>query len=366
MTGRTYHPRGIGFFELVHLLERLHESAAPIGTCATARQELVRFRPDLTFDFPPRDLESVEVVPLADGQRPRFDITATFLGLYGTESPLPRHYTDRLLADEPEAQARVRGFLDLFHNRIYALFYRAWRKYRYHVGITDCGPGLDPTSERLLCLLGYGTPGLRQRAGLGDQLQALRLLRWAGLSTQRPRSAAVVRAILQDRFSDVPLRIRQCVPRRVVIPPRSRAYLGGRAAAQGGERVPVRRLGREAVLGTHVTDRSSRLRVVIGPLDYDQYQAFLPGTPRRRLLDELVRRTAPRHLTHEVELILRGPEVPALRLGRPDARLGWTSWIAQRPGPDHSVTFSSRAPLRPEPLGPQAPVNARPKLETQP
>lgn len=112
-------------------------------------------------------------------------MTTTFLGLYGTTSPLPPFYTEDLIAQE-EGEEVVRSFLDLFHHRLLSLFYRSWVKYRYHIQFEPSGE--DPFSQRMLAFLGLGAKEVAEKTGL----PVSRLLRYAGLFSQRPRSASAL------------------------------------------------------------------------------------------------------------------------------------------------------------------------------
>lgn len=85
-------PRAFEFFQLLHLVERL-ETNIPIGRQGPAPQEPVRLRPTLSLGFPPCDLDVVEWHESEGISAGRLLITTTFLGLYGSDSPLPTHFT---------------------------------------------------------------------------------------------------------------------------------------------------------------------------------------------------------------------------------------------------------------------------------
>ena len=73
-------------------------------------QGRVRVRPELSLAFPAADVRRVE---LTEDDDPFLQVTATFLGLYGSSSPLPTHYTEELM-DEASADSSVsRDFLDI-------------------------------------------------------------------------------------------------------------------------------------------------------------------------------------------------------------------------------------------------------------
>jgi type VI secretion system protein ImpH len=301
---------GFSFFQAVRLLERHHAPKATVGHQGPASEEILRFRPDTSLGFPVSDVVSVEAVPASDDQPARFRITTSFLGLYGSTSPLPTFYSEEMLrrdADDP-----VRAFVDLFHHRLLSLFYRCWTKYRYHIQFE--GEGKDEFSRRMFGFIGLGTAGLTERTGL----PAARLIRYAGLLTQRPRSAASLEGMLGDFFDGPSVRIVQCIARWVTIPPEQQIRLGRLNS----------RLGIDASLGEKVMTRSSQFRVVLGPMGYALFLGFLPDGESFRMLNALVVLFLNDPLDFDVELQLRGEEIRPLQLKRREGgRLGWTTWL---------------------------------------
>ncbi|MCA8956197.1 MAG: type VI secretion system baseplate subunit TssG [Planctomycetes bacterium] len=336
MSGRDV--RQADFYQLVWLLDQAAQQRgfAPIGGLHPEREAL-RIRPHLSFGSPRAPVENVDPEFRLPGCPTRQLVEAGFFGLYGVDSPLPRHFTEPMLRDEPGA-ASVRSLLDVFGHRLYSLLFRAWKKYRLATGDPEWQP-------RLAALAGLGG-GVR--AG-GIEFDPRRLLRVGGLLTQRPRSAAVLQAVLHDYFAgDVPVRIVQLVPRWLPLPLRARAFLGGSSGSSTGAFSPRRHdaarpraLGVDAVLGDACLDRASNLRVRCGPLCLSSYRAFLPGRPSRIALDAVVRHVAPAHLRHDVELVLQGDQVPPCHLGGQDPpEIGHTAWLPGGVG-DRTAVFSA-------------------------
>jgi type VI secretion system protein ImpH len=277
-----------------------------------------------------------------------------FMGLTGPSGVLPRHYTDLVYKIErnvrtPEKHA-LRDWLDLFNHRIVSLFYRAWEKYRFYIPFERgdfAGAEPDPFTNALFSLIGLGAPALRGRLrfvapdGVDDdgeprervlaRIDDLILLHFGGLLGHRPRCAVALEAMLQDYFQ-VPARIDQFLGQWLKLEPPSRTRLGG---ALGNNE-----LGVSAVAGRRVWDRQSKFRVRIGPLSYAQFIEFLPDrAPVRErktffLLAHLVRLYADPGLDFDVQLVLRAEEVPECQLtgaGTVGARLGWNTWLLNRP-----------------------------------
>ncbi len=317
-------PRDFHFFQLLHLIQRSDPERPPVGHQGPVPKEPIRMRPALSLAFPPYDIDTCEWEPSTESHWGRLLLSLTFLGLYGVDSPLPTHFTERLLPEQEEDEL-VRGFLDLFHHRTYSLLYRGWAKYRYHVSFQR--GGVDPISQVVRAFLGINTPKT------AEQLHEppVRLFRYAGLVLQRPRSASGLAGLLRDFFDGVPVEIEQCVGRWLPIQLDDRNRVGRRKCS----------LGMDFLLGERIYDRSGKFRVRVGPLGFDQYTDFLPPGRARAQLDELVRFYCEDALQFDVEAILREDEVPELPLGERGmlGRLSWTTWLKSKPSGDKSVVF---------------------------
>ncbi|WP_173819741.1 type VI secretion system baseplate subunit TssG, partial [Paraburkholderia piptadeniae] len=84
------------------------------------------------------------------------------------------------------------------------------------------------------------------------------------------------------------------------------------------------------VIGGHVPDRQYRFRIVIGPLDIEDYHRFTPqGADLLRLI-EWVRAFVSEEFDWELELQIKPHSAPSAVLGGPQ-QLGWSSWMGQSP-----------------------------------
>lgn len=309
-------PQDYSFFQLVSLLERLYRPETSVGTEGPAERELLRLRPELSFAFPVSDVAGLEEIRK---DPPRFRLTTTFLGLYGTTSPLPPFYTEDLMARE-DGDDPVRAFLDMFHHRLLSLLYRSWAKYRYHVQFEPSGK--DRFSERIFAFLGLGTEEVSRRTGL----PSTRLLRYAGLLSQRPRSASALQGLLSDFFDDIDVHIEQCTARWVPIPKEQQPAIGLNNCG----------LGQDCTLGDKVLSRQSSFRISIGPMRHDTFVKLLPGSSGMRTLSALVQWFVQDRFDMDVELLLRADNAPVVRLSSKEeeglSRLGQTSWLSAGTG----------------------------------
>ena len=314
------------FFQVVRLLEQRFVGAPAPGTSSEFDAEPIRFRPHAGLVFPATDVRNIERLP---GERERVRLTLTFHGLYGVDSPLPVYFYDAL-AREPGRTKAMRDFLDMFNHRLYALFYRGWKRHRAYTFFRS--DGSDGYSIRHRCLAGLGTPGLAQ----AGPVRSLRMSAFAGVLGSRIRSAAGLRSILRGLLPGTPVEIIQNIPRWVPI--RERPRMG-----RGKGSKPLR-LGQSGNIGATVCDLSGKMRIVIGPMDLDLYQNLLPGGPSARVVQQLAESATTDIVEFDLQLRLETEKIPKLRLGSSSPRLGLTTWVGQPEGVSTSRTVAYARP----------------------
>lgn len=306
------------FFQMVRLLERLAPHAARVGDQGPASEEAIRFRPDVSLAFPATDIADLAFVDVPGRGDRRVRVTATFMGLYGSTSPLPSFYAEDLLSGDDELE-RVRAFLDIFHHRLLSLLYRCWSKYRHDIQF-EYGER-DRITPRLFSLIGLATPALREAVGLPDPE---RLLHFGGLLGRQQRPASALEGLLTDYFDGLPVEVEQCVGRWTEIPAYQQMRLG-----QSGCR-----LGADCVIGRRVFARACGVRLWLGPLDEQRFQAFLPGQDDPRVLAKLVSFYTNDAFEFDLGLRVRSPSPVLLGSGPNPSRLGWNTWLAHGDEPE--------------------------------
>jgi type VI secretion system ImpH/TssG family protein len=85
-------------------------------------------------------------------------------------------------------------------------------------------------------------------------------------------------------------------------------------------------LGAGAFLGDFIPDRQYKFRIVLGPLDFEEYLKFTPKGENLLNLVEWVREFFGRELAWELELKIKPETIPMTTLGGAQ-QLGWSTWI---------------------------------------
>lgn len=309
-------PYRFDFFQAVRLLARLHPDRALVGENGPVGREIVRFGSHVSMRFPASAIQRLDAAE-DPAEPPAMEVN--FFGLTGPSAVLPHVYTELLLERTRKGDESLVAFLDLFHHRLLSLFYRAWEK--HHVFVAREGGADDQFARHLFDLIGLGIPALKNRHEFPDAA----LLPYSGFFARRHRPAVVLETLLRDYF-ELPIEVEQFVGRWLELEPGDRSMVG--AAGRNNA------LGSSLVLGSRVWDAQGKIRLRIGPLGFDRFQALQPDGAEFRAVAQMVRLFVDLEFEFDVQLVLKAEDVPACRLssaGAGGARLGRYAWLRSRP-----------------------------------
>ena len=304
-------PHSFSFFQAVRLLECTFADKPRVGTSLRLADDPIRLGQQPELDFAPATLASFH--PGA-GASATPKLRVRFQGLTGPNGPLPLHLTEYVRDRMRNAgDTTLVDFLDLFHHRMLAMFYRAWADAQPAVSLDRADH--DNFGRWIASLAGYGLRPLRGRDAVPDGAK----LAAAGLLGRSIRHAEGLSTLLAGYFR-VPAKVQEWYPHWLELPADSRTRIGaGQASA---------RLGLTAVAGRRVWDCQSGFLVILGPLTLDQFKRFLPGQASMRSLKDWILNYCGFELICSVRLILLRDQVPAIRLGR-QGQLGQTTWLGR-------------------------------------
>ena len=297
------------FFQAVYLITRMYPDAPEPGETTGFFDEPVRLQPSSALVFPASDVKEVTTVTRADAD-PLVYVKTTFMGLYGVDASLPSHFHD-VIEQDPQDTEALRAFLDIFNHRIYAFFYRAWKKYRPSLRRPNSSQEHRPDEHRFLSLAGLSNiPELSTAP-----VPPMRLASFAGRLRSRTRTAEGLTALLNGLLDDIPVEVKENVSQWIPIT--------NRPALGEGDGI---RLGLNSNIGEAVHDRSGKFRVKIGPVEPNIYLSLLPGGERAKTVDWLIRLYAPDHLDYDIELTLDAGDVTGVSLGD-NGQLGLSTFL---------------------------------------
>lgn len=267
----------------------------------------LKFRPYQYYSYPPTDIKSV----LSEDKELEFVLT--FLGLYGINSPLPRCYHEQIVFQEKilgEGNIPLQNFLDIFNNRFYWLYYQSWKKYRFYLHLGSKG---NKISERINSFIGRGSFSGQKTSYLSD----FTLIKYAGVFSQRVRSKDGLRILLSHIFPNFSFKIIEFVPRWVELVD---------VPALGSIDFS---LGKNSFIGRTTVDYMSRICVEIGPVNFNDYLDFLPGTENSKKLNELLKLYLNDGIEYDIRFRIQADTIEFISWNDHRLKLGTTFWLGK-------------------------------------
>jgi type VI secretion system protein ImpH len=297
---------------LLRRLEAWHAELPRLGKAALPQQTPLQLCQVASLGFAPSEV--ARFLP-RDGQQSRDRLFVYSLGLLGPNGPMPTYLTEHIRNRERNfGDPTLARFLDLFNDRMLALFYRAWTTAQQ--GVSRDRPAEDAFARYVGSLIGIGTAAFRQRDAVPDDAKRF----FSGHLAAVVRHPAGLREILAFDF-DVPAEIEELRGIWVELPIEYRCRLGVKGGAEA--------LGASTVVGRSVWDVHHRVRIRLGPMALATYRRLLPGGGWLERFRDWCRFYTCREWEWELQLVLRAQEVPQTQLGA-GALLGWSTWMGER------------------------------------
>lgn len=182
-------------FSYVQLIRLLRLFLRPTSQAKELFKKDIFVRPVPSLSFPGTDVYSIKKTGPW-----KYNIEATFLGLYGPSSPIPVYYTEEIIEELLDEKDVKRDFLDIFNHPFYELFIKIWWKYRIWLKVLDEDD--KETLNFIFSFLGFDFKLFNPRENLA-------LLRLGGIFAKHPRSALGLRAIVSDMLDEEQVEVRQ-------------------------------------------------------------------------------------------------------------------------------------------------------------
>ncbi len=304
-------PHRFSLFAALRVLEQADPARPRLGEARRPADESVRLEQPPHLTFAPSDVAMVET-----GPRGRLRLAQYGFGMFGPNGALPFHLTELVFERRRHHDdATISDFINLFQHRLTALFYRAWAD--SDPVASQSRPDDDDFADFLGALIGMFDESACDRDTVPDYSKFCR----AGQIAAGSRSADGLEAILSDYFRQQ-IEVREFVGGWLSIPDELRTRLGGTDEAAA--------LGRAATLGAASWQRQGKFEVVVGPMSFEAFLQFLPGSRALRSLADFIRFYTSGEWSWQVRLLVEHGDAPGVTLGQV-GRLGWTSWLGRKP-----------------------------------
>lgn len=292
-------------FALIRLLEHLMQANPKVGDETRLNQSRLRFGQTAHLAFQDRQVNQL----YQKGNFVKIDIKG--FGMFGSNGSLPIHLTELIYEKNThQKNPTFNDFVDIFHNRLIALFYKSWRD-------AQDMPSLDG----------------------GDQWQFSRYIAsFLGMADHRHSQPAVP---IYHQFYFSSLLINQQSP-RMNLQEILRSYFGMPIQIQENigqwidasefcttlSHLKRQRLGDGLLIGDKIYDATQKFRVVIGAVTPKQYLGFLQGGELAKQLIAWVEKYCRYQYQWDVEVVVDKQKITQQNLGN-GIPLGYTSWIGE-------------------------------------
>lgn len=316
------------FYQLVELLNQLAVAWEKSPLKRDPANEAIRFKSSAGLAFPTRDIVSLDISP-----KGQFELEVSFLGLHGSQSPLPGYYLDSLAWEDAQDENRLTDFMNVFNHRLLMLLHQIWRKYRYYICFNN---STDDFSQRMFALVGLGSEAIRKKL----QINHGKMLAYAGLLASPGRAPEVICSLVSHCFGLPDVTLQSWQLRKVAIEPSQQNRLGTRLRIRGKKFDEKSVLGVNFSIGSHVADRSGKFLLCINQLTRGQFLSFLPNGENYDALEMFVAFIMRDQFAWDLRLGLAEQQVEGMVLGtKQNNLLGWTSFLGTPEQKPH-VTIS--------------------------
>jgi type VI secretion system protein ImpH len=300
-------PWAAGFLSLLRAVAARDRTMPRLGAAALPREEPFRISQQPSMAFAPREIAGLDVA------RGHLNVRLFGLGLWGPQGPLPLHLTELAYTrGESYQDHALARFADLFHHRSLALFYRAWAASQATASLDR--PDDEAFSFYVASLIGTD-PGEASRSCLPTHP------RYAASAhlVRESRNPDGVAATLSHYFG-VPMHVEEFIHHWIQVSGADRSRLGAPS--------PSSIMCEGALLGDTIPDRQHKFRIVIGPVDLDQYLRLTPHGDDLPTLIEWVRAFVGFEYDWEIKLLVKPRAAPPARCDTAH-RLGYSTWLGE-------------------------------------
>lgn len=289
------------FFSAMRHIECAFPCAPRWGEAQHLREDPIRLAQQVSLAF-----QSSMIAGWSKRQGNAAYLLVNFFGLTGVNGPMPLHFSEKLLSLQVNHNDYTPAhFLDVFHHRLLTLLYRSWAMARPVVSADR------PQQDRFSDYVTAFSPGKMNALPGAERYYASQLV-------DQRRSAQGLLAIIRDMLR-VPVSMQTLVGRRATL--QSDQYL-----ILGRKRVSSQ-LGVATLLGIHNWNVQHSFNLRLGPLDWAEYERFLPNSVYFLALYQLVENYVGKVFQWSLELHLDRTEIPPLLLGG-HKPLGQATWLA--------------------------------------
>ena len=269
---------------------------------------IFKANPSLTFQK--TEIANINFVEI--NKSIKVEIKLNFLGIFGSSSPMPSHFTEMVL-ESVDSDMVLQDFLNLFNHHLQRFVFPIWKKHRYYIEYRyDLK---DKFSKYILSFLGlYSNINIDNNSSLNLR----KLIPYIGILSMKHKSAGTLKAVIRYYLSHDDIDIIQCIPSIYDIPKWQYSSLGGANVS----------LGKDFLIGESIVSRNIKFRVFFkNALNEDLIKYSVLGDKMEEL-NELISFSLNEPLDHDVCFEIKKENKKKFILNDiEEIYLGINSWI---------------------------------------
>ena len=270
-------------------------------------QIIFKANPSLSFQKSEiRDINFLELEGVV-----KAEITINFLGLFGSASPLPSHFSEMVL-ESVDTDKVLHDFLNVFNHNLQKFVYPIWEKHKYYIQYKK--DLKDAFSKYILSFLGLYS-SVNEKS---SNLKLEKLIPYIGILSMKHKSAGTLKSILRHYLSHDNLEIVQCIPSTYNIPNWQQCSLGNTNIS----------LGNDFLIGESIVSKNLKFQILLKDITEDDLVKYSIHGKKMEELNDLISFSLNEPLEYEVCLEIKKEEKVSLHLDENEKRyIGINCWI---------------------------------------
>jgi type VI secretion system protein ImpH len=269
------------------------------------------FKANPSLSFQKSEIKEIKFIEFE--RNVKVEITLNFLGIFGSSSPLPSHYSE-LVLQSLDMDKVLYDFLNLFNHHLQKFVYSIWEKHRYYIQFKkDLS---DKFSKYILSFLGLYFNIIENNSSLDFS----KLLPYVGILSMRYKSAGTLKSILRHYLSHENIEIIQCISDKYKIPTWQYSSLGKENIS----------LGKDFLIGESVISKNGKFRILLRDVSSDDLIKYSILGKKMKELNELISFSLKEPLKYEVCLEIKKEKKTQFKLNQQNRGfLGINCWIGE-------------------------------------
>ena len=278
-------------FQMLHILEKSYADKNFLN--GDMKKSTVYLQSTTELSFPIADIQ------LLSYENYQIKLLINIFGLHGVDSPLPQYWLVDIVNNSKSLP--LNKFLNIFQNRLYTLFYMAWKKFQTFLS----------GENNYLYYLESLSGGLLQPE-IDDIEYA-----YAGLLGRRVHNAETLKTILSNYLVNIPVIVSQFIPQWTEV---DNVVLSSDALSNVI-------ISETALLGKRVLDVSHTILITLGPISLSKSVVLLTDRGEKDKLLRIINLYV--GLLFNVRILLKMllSRNSYSKLGKDKIYLGWNSCV---------------------------------------